>query len=275
VPFFGLRHLVMSTVGSNLRKLNTGAQLQTVPYPTASKSILYSNIFMVKSGAQTLTFKSVTSQTWRHKSDRISVTNRQKTQRFSPPRWRMKSDRHQTWHGDRGPRVRSFTSKTFGGLTHSFATLSNCGAFEESTVWRVIKWSDVATVIILSHLNEPLAISYMWNRLNNCKFAAKVMQILITVWICRYWWSKRKAKVKNQLHKKTSVGYQQTHPFGYKITQYCTRMPDIRTFSKATQRLAAYKRSSFRGTNSFLRLYGRPSRSALAPCNRILPNRIH
>ena len=33
----------------------------------------------------------------------------------------MKSDRHQTWHGDRGPRARCFTSKTFGGLTHSFA----------------------------------------------------------------------------------------------------------------------------------------------------------
>jgi len=30
----------------------------------------------------------------------------------------MKSERHQTWHGDRGPRVRSCTSKTFGGLTH-------------------------------------------------------------------------------------------------------------------------------------------------------------
>jgi len=62
LPFFGLRHLVMSTVGGNLRKLNTGAQLQTFPYPTASKSFLYSNVFMVKSGAQTLTFKSVTSQ---------------------------------------------------------------------------------------------------------------------------------------------------------------------------------------------------------------------
>ena len=51
--FFGLRHLVMSTVGGNLRKWNTGAQLQTYPYPTASKSFLYFNIFMVKSGAQT------------------------------------------------------------------------------------------------------------------------------------------------------------------------------------------------------------------------------
>ena len=62
LPFFGLRHLVMSTVDGNLSKLNTGAQLQTFSYPTASKSFLYSNVFMVKSGAQTLTFKSVTSQ---------------------------------------------------------------------------------------------------------------------------------------------------------------------------------------------------------------------
>jgi len=36
-----------------LRKLNnTGAQPQTFPYPTASISFLYSNVFMVKSGAQ-------------------------------------------------------------------------------------------------------------------------------------------------------------------------------------------------------------------------------
>ena len=28
---------------------------------------------------------------------------------------------HQTWHGDRRPRARSFTSKTFPGTTHSFA----------------------------------------------------------------------------------------------------------------------------------------------------------
>jgi len=57
LPFFGLRHLVMSTISGNLRKLNTGAQLQTFPYPTASKSFLY-----LKSGAQTLAFKSMTDR---------------------------------------------------------------------------------------------------------------------------------------------------------------------------------------------------------------------
>jgi len=50
------------SIGINLRKLSTGAQLQTFPYATALKSLLYSNAFMAKSGAQTLTFKSVTDK---------------------------------------------------------------------------------------------------------------------------------------------------------------------------------------------------------------------
>jgi len=49
-------------------------------------------------------------------------TNRQKTQRFWPSRRWVKSEPHQTWHGHRGPRARSCTSKNFGGLMHSFAT---------------------------------------------------------------------------------------------------------------------------------------------------------
>jgi len=40
LPFFGFRHLVMSPIVINLRKLRTDAQLQTFPYPTASKSFL-------------------------------------------------------------------------------------------------------------------------------------------------------------------------------------------------------------------------------------------
>ena len=60
--FFGLRHLVVSPIGINLRKLSTGAQLQNFPYPTASKSFLYSIAFMAKLGAQSLTFKSVTDK---------------------------------------------------------------------------------------------------------------------------------------------------------------------------------------------------------------------
>ena len=64
--------------------------------------------------AQSLTFKSVTDKQTNRQTDK-------KTQRFWPPRRRVKSEPHQTWHGDRGPRARSFTSKTFPGLTHSFA----------------------------------------------------------------------------------------------------------------------------------------------------------
>jgi len=82
---FGLRHLVLSPVGNSLTKLNTGAQLQTFPYPTASKSFLCSNAFTAKSGAQSLTFKSVTNK----QTDR--QTDRQKTQRFWPHRRRVKS----------------------------------------------------------------------------------------------------------------------------------------------------------------------------------------
>jgi len=63
LPFFGLRHLVLSPIGSSLRKLSTGAQPQTFPYPTASKSFLYSNAFMAKSDALSLTFKKCDEQT--------------------------------------------------------------------------------------------------------------------------------------------------------------------------------------------------------------------
>jgi len=100
--FFGLQHLVLLPIGRSLRKLNTGAQLQTFPYPTASKSFLYSNAFMAKSSAQSLTFKSVTNK----------KTNK-KTQRFWAPQLWVKSEPHQSRHGDRGPRARSCTSKLF------------------------------------------------------------------------------------------------------------------------------------------------------------------
>ena len=68
--FLGLRHLVLSPIGNSLRKLSTGAQLQTFPYSTASKSFLYSNAFMAKSGAQTLTFKRVTDKQTNKQTDK-------------------------------------------------------------------------------------------------------------------------------------------------------------------------------------------------------------
>jgi len=73
LPFFGIRHLVVSLVGSNLRKLNTGAQVQAFPYPMASKSFLYSNAFMAKSGAQPLMFKSVTNKQTDKQTKKLNV----------------------------------------------------------------------------------------------------------------------------------------------------------------------------------------------------------
>jgi len=98
--------LVMSPIGINLRKLCTGAQLQTFAYPTASKSFLYCNAFMAKLGTQSLRFKSMT--------DRQKQT---KNSTFLAPQRRVKSEPMVI----RGPRARSCTSNTFGGLTHSFA----------------------------------------------------------------------------------------------------------------------------------------------------------
>jgi len=60
----------MSPVGSNLRKLSTDAHLQTFPYPTVSKSFLYSNVVMAKSGTQTLTFKSMTDRQANKRTDK-------------------------------------------------------------------------------------------------------------------------------------------------------------------------------------------------------------
>jgi len=51
----------------------------------------------------------------------VLQTVAQKSQRFWPPRWRVKSEPHQTWHSDRGSRARSCTSTTFWGPTDSFA----------------------------------------------------------------------------------------------------------------------------------------------------------
>ena len=106
LPFFGIRHFVVSPVGISLTKLNTGARPQTFPDPMASKLFLYSNAFMAKQGAQTLTFRSVTNkQTDRQTNKKLNVL---------APRRRVKSEPQQTWHGNRGLQARSCTSKTVG-----------------------------------------------------------------------------------------------------------------------------------------------------------------
>jgi len=54
--------------------LNTDAQLRTFLYLTVSKSFLYSNGFMAKSGAQTLTFKIVSdTQTEKQTDKKLTV----------------------------------------------------------------------------------------------------------------------------------------------------------------------------------------------------------
>jgi len=63
----------MSPIGINHRKLSTGAELQAFPYPTASKSFLYSNAFMAKSGAQILTLKSVTDRQRDKQTKKLNV----------------------------------------------------------------------------------------------------------------------------------------------------------------------------------------------------------
>ena len=63
----------MSPIAGNLRKLNADAQLQTFPYPTVSKSFLYSNAFMAKSGAQSLTFKSVMNKQTDRQPKKLNV----------------------------------------------------------------------------------------------------------------------------------------------------------------------------------------------------------
>jgi len=59
------------------KKVKLSTQLQTFPYPTASKSFLYSNAFMAKSGTQTLTFKSVTDRQTDKKTQCVWLPRRQ------------------------------------------------------------------------------------------------------------------------------------------------------------------------------------------------------
>jgi len=71
LAFFGLRHLVMSPIGINLRKLSTVHNYKPSPIRRhQNRSFLYSNAFMAKLGAQTLTFKSVTNRQTNKQTDK-------------------------------------------------------------------------------------------------------------------------------------------------------------------------------------------------------------
>ena len=84
-PYFGLRHLVVSPIGNSL---SNGIKIVSV------LQRLHGEIGRKISDVQ--------------KPD--EQTNTQKTQRAPP-----------NWHSDSRPRARSCTSKTFAGLTHSYA----------------------------------------------------------------------------------------------------------------------------------------------------------
>ena len=58
------------------QKVEHCAQPQTFPYPTVSKSFLYSNASMAKSGAQSLTFKSVTNRQTNRQTNKQEKTQR-------------------------------------------------------------------------------------------------------------------------------------------------------------------------------------------------------
>ena len=68
-----IRHFVVLPSYGNQRTLNTSAQPLTFPYPTVSNTFLYSNAFMAKSGAQTLTFKSVTDKQTDKQTKKLNV----------------------------------------------------------------------------------------------------------------------------------------------------------------------------------------------------------
>jgi len=85
-------------------KVEHGYATTNLPLSNGIKVVSVLPHFMAKSGAS-LSFNSVTNR---------QTHKKLKTQRFWLPRRRVKSEPHQTWHGDRGPRARSCTSKLLG-----------------------------------------------------------------------------------------------------------------------------------------------------------------
>ena len=103
LPVFGFRHFVMWLIGGIRRKLNTTANL---PLSNGIKTV---------SVLQQLHGEIVSRISMVQKRERHRQTDKQtKNSTFWPPRRRVKSDPHQNWHGDRGPRALSCSSKIFG-----------------------------------------------------------------------------------------------------------------------------------------------------------------
>jgi len=73
LPFFWISAFSGVASWQQSEKVDHGAQPQTFPYPIASKSFLYSHAFMAKSGAQSLTFKSVTNRQTNKQTEKLNV----------------------------------------------------------------------------------------------------------------------------------------------------------------------------------------------------------
>jgi len=102
------------------RKLNLGKQLQTF----LSKGVKIVSII------QRLQGENLCSNAVVHKRDgHINTQHRKKLFKNSPHRRRAKSEAHQTRYGNRRPRARSRTQKTFWGLTHIFRRYRNAENF--------------------------------------------------------------------------------------------------------------------------------------------------
>jgi len=108
LPFFGLRHLVVSPLGSSLRKLDKLHNYKHFPIQW------YENCFC----NPTPSWRNRAHNLWRSKAWRTNrqtdkQTDKNSTFLTTPAAGKM----HQTWHGDTGPRARSCTSKTFDQIS--------------------------------------------------------------------------------------------------------------------------------------------------------------
>jgi len=97
-----------------LRKLNTGAQLKTLPIQRYQNR--FCSLLQCLQGEIGRTISDV--------QKRDGQTNK-KTLRFLPPRRRVKSKPHQTWHGDRDLEHVLAPPKLLGP-THSFVARERC-----------------------------------------------------------------------------------------------------------------------------------------------------
>jgi len=116
LPFFGLRHLVVSPSWQQSQKAEHKYTSTNLPLINGIKIVSVLPIFQHFQRQRLCARFRHEGEIGRTISDvekRDEQTN-EKTQRFWLPRRLVKSEPHQTWHDNRGPRASSCTSKTFG-----------------------------------------------------------------------------------------------------------------------------------------------------------------